>query len=132
MTPVCPQGYDVRVDEASLTGEADLVKKRIDADPMMLAGTQVMEGEGTMLVIAVGPYSQQGLIFQLMTNQQDEAGRLVLSLHAHRCVSCLSVRVSIHLFVCVCVYLSVHPFVHLSLSAHLSFVCLGEYLPHLL
>lgn len=65
----------MRVDEASLTGEADLVKKKIDSDPMLLAGTQVMEGGGTMLIIAVGPYSQQGLIFQLMMNREDDAGQ---------------------------------------------------------
>lgn len=67
------------MDEASLTGEADLVKKKMDTDPMLLAGTQVMEGGGTMLVTAVGPYSQQGLIFQLMTNHEDEAGTVLLS-----------------------------------------------------
>ena len=65
------------VDEASLTGEADLVKKKVDIDPTLLAGTQVMEGGGTMLVTAVGPYSQQGLIFKLMLNREDEAGQSV-------------------------------------------------------
>lgn len=65
------------VDEASLTGEADLVKKKVDIDPTLLAGTQVMEGGGTMLVTAVGPYSQQGLIFKLMLNREDEAGQYV-------------------------------------------------------
>lgn len=75
----------MRVDEASLTGEADLVKKVVDVDPMLLAGTQVMEGGGTMLVTAVGPYSQQGIIFQLMTNRDDQAGLSI-------CLSiCLSV-----------------------------------------
>ena len=67
----------MRVDEASLTGEADLVKKKVGVDPMLLAGTQVMEGGGTMLVTAVGPYSQQGIIFKLMINREDEAGWFV-------------------------------------------------------
>lgn len=62
------------MDEASLTGEAELVKKKVGVDPMLLAGTQVMEGGGTMLVTAVGPYSQQGIIFKLMTNREDDAG----------------------------------------------------------
>ncbi len=62
------------MDEASLTGEAELVKKKVGEDPMLLAGTQVMEGGGTMLVTAVGPYSQQGIIFKLMVNREDEAG----------------------------------------------------------
>ncbi len=35
------QSFDVKVDEASLTGEAELVKKQTDRDVMLLAGTQV-------------------------------------------------------------------------------------------
>ena len=60
------QGFDVKVDESSLTGEAELVKKHPDRDSMLYAGTQVMEGGGTMLVTAVGVSSQQGIIFKLM------------------------------------------------------------------
>ncbi len=45
---------------------------------MLLTGTQVMEGEGTMLVTAVGEYSQQGIIFKLMTNREDDAGKSLL------------------------------------------------------
>ncbi len=86
--PLPHQGYDVRVDEASLTGEADQVKKKVDADPMLLAGTQVMEGEGTMLVTAVGPYSQQGIIFKLMINREDEAGVCVCGCVVWGMLSC--------------------------------------------
>ena len=35
---------------------------------------QVMEGRGKMLVTAVGPNSQQGIIFQLMIQREEEAG----------------------------------------------------------
>lgn len=84
----------MRVDEASLTGEADLVKKKVGVDPMLLAGTQVMEGGGTMLVTAVGPYSQQGIIFQLMTNREDEAGVYVCV-----CGGCMSMYVP--MYVCM-------------------------------
>ena len=31
-----------------------------------------MEGTGTMLVVAVGPHSQQGIIFTLMSKQQED------------------------------------------------------------
>lgn len=31
-----------------------------------------MEGGGRMLVTAVGPYSQQGIIFQLLTSRDEE------------------------------------------------------------
>lgn len=35
---------------------------------------QVMEGGGRMVVTAVGPNSQQGIIFQLLTQREDDAG----------------------------------------------------------
>ena len=57
-----------------MTGESDLVKKDLKKDPMLLAGTQVMEGGGTMLVTAVGPHSQQGIIFTLLNQKSDEEG----------------------------------------------------------
>ena len=33
-----------------------------------------MEGRGVMLVTAVGPSSQQGMIFELMSQQEEEVG----------------------------------------------------------
>ena len=39
--PTVSQGYDVKVDESSLTGEGDLAKKGIERDRMLYAGTQV-------------------------------------------------------------------------------------------
>lgn len=55
-----------QVDESSLTGESDHVKKGADFDPMVLSGTHVMEGSGKMLVTAVGINSQAGIIFTLL------------------------------------------------------------------
>ena len=84
----------MRVDEASLTGEAEQVRKKLDTDPMLLAGTQVMEGGGTMLVTAVGSSSQQGIIFTLMTSKDNQAGESMLSVHCHASMHvCLFVRV---------------------------------------
>ncbi|KAK1906950.1 Plasma membrane calcium-transporting ATPase 1 [Dissostichus eleginoides] len=37
------QGNDLKIDESSLTGESDLVKKTLEKDPMLLSGTHVME-----------------------------------------------------------------------------------------
>ncbi|XP_074862293.1 plasma membrane calcium-transporting ATPase 2 isoform X7 [Carettochelys insculpta] len=60
------QGNDLKIDESSLTGESDQVRKSIDKDPMLLSGTHVMEGSGRMLVTAVGVNSQTGIIFTLL------------------------------------------------------------------
>ncbi|XP_056138682.1 plasma membrane calcium-transporting ATPase 1b isoform X1 [Lampris incognitus] len=60
------QGNDLKIDESSLTGESDHVKKTLDKDPMMLSGTHVMEGSGKILVTAVGVNSQTGIIFTLL------------------------------------------------------------------
>ncbi|XP_028924805.1 plasma membrane calcium-transporting ATPase 4 isoform X2 [Ornithorhynchus anatinus] len=60
------QGNDLKIDESSLTGESDQVKKSLEKDPMLLSGTHVMEGSGRMLVTAVGINSQTGIIFTLL------------------------------------------------------------------
>ncbi|XP_075966674.1 plasma membrane calcium-transporting ATPase 2 isoform X3 [Anarhichas minor] len=60
------QGNDLQIDESSLTGESDHVKKCVDKDPMLLSGTHVMEGSGRMVVTAVGVNSQTGIIFTLL------------------------------------------------------------------
>lgn len=52
-----------------------LVKKTPESDPFLLAGTQVMEGGGTMLVTAVGENSQQGIIMMLLASQDKEEGK---------------------------------------------------------
>ncbi|XP_035517772.1 plasma membrane calcium-transporting ATPase 2 isoform X6 [Morone saxatilis] len=60
------QGNDVKIDESSLTGESDHVRKSAEKDPMLLSGTHVMEGSGRMVVTAVGVNSQTGIIFTLL------------------------------------------------------------------
>ncbi|CAG5130828.1 unnamed protein product, partial [Candidula unifasciata] len=67
------QSNDLKVDESSLTGESDHVKKGENRDPMLLSGTHVMEGSGKMLVVAVGPNSQTGIIFALLNESSEEA-----------------------------------------------------------
>ncbi|XP_077066918.1 plasma membrane calcium-transporting ATPase 4 isoform X1 [Siphateles boraxobius] len=66
------QGNDLKIDESSLTGESDHVKKTLEKDPMLLSGTHVMEGSGKMLVIAVGVNSQTGIIFTLLGGGDDD------------------------------------------------------------
>ncbi|XP_018318670.1 plasma membrane calcium-transporting ATPase 4-like [Agrilus planipennis] len=60
------QANDLKVDESSLTGESDPVVKDLNHDPMLLAGTYVMEGSGKMLTVAVGAYTQNGEIILLL------------------------------------------------------------------
>ncbi|XP_073324400.1 plasma membrane calcium-transporting ATPase 2 isoform X8 [Pagrus major] len=60
------QGNDLKIDESSLTGESDHVRKAADKDPMLLSGTHVMEGSGRMVVTGVGVNSQTGIIFTLL------------------------------------------------------------------
>ncbi|XP_004913960.1 plasma membrane calcium-transporting ATPase 2 isoform X10 [Xenopus tropicalis] len=66
------QGNDLKIDESSLTGESDQVRKSVDKDPMLLSGTHVMEGSGRMLVTAVGVNSQTGIIFTLLGASEAE------------------------------------------------------------
>jgi len=71
---VVVQSNDLKVDESSLTGESDLIKKHESKDPFLLSGTHIMEGSGKMLVLAVGENSQTGMIFKLLgaTKEDDE------------------------------------------------------------
>lgn len=42
------QGNDLKIDESSLTGESDHVRKSADKDPMLLSGTWPVDGGGTV------------------------------------------------------------------------------------
>ncbi|KAM7224688.1 hypothetical protein CapIbe_024226, partial [Capra ibex] len=66
------QGNDLKIDESSLTGESDHVKKSLERDPVLLSGTHVMEGSGRMVVTAVGINSQTGIIFTLLGASEGE------------------------------------------------------------
>jgi magnesium-transporting ATPase (P-type) len=54
------------VDEASLTGESDPIKKSPEEDPWCRSGTQVSEGSGRVLVVAVGTQSEWGKTMALV------------------------------------------------------------------
>uniref|UniRef100_A0A3Q1AN34 Calcium-transporting ATPase n=1 Tax=Amphiprion ocellaris TaxID=80972 RepID=A0A3Q1AN34_AMPOC len=75
------QGNDLKIDESSLTGESDQVRKSAEKDPMLLSGTHVMEGSGKMVVSAVGLNSQTGIIFTLLgAGENDEEKKVKKSL----------------------------------------------------
>jgi len=61
----------LKADESSQTGEPDLVPKTAEA-PVLLSGTKIMEGTGKMVVVAVGRYSQAGIIKHLILHGREE------------------------------------------------------------
>ena len=85
---VCADGVifeknDIGISEASLTGESVLKRKgdfvygegeesAVKCSPAVFAGTMVQEGQGRMLVLAVGSNTYQGLMEQKMAEDEDE------------------------------------------------------------
>ncbi|CAF3901784.1 unnamed protein product [Rotaria sordida] len=63
---VIVQSSDLKIDESSLTGETDLIKKGEGENIGLLSGTHVMEGSGRMVVLGVGLNSQVGNIMSLL------------------------------------------------------------------
>ena len=63
-----------RVDESALTGESEDIAKSVDDDPFLRSGSSILEGQGRILVTAVGRNSQQGQIFSSL-NTSDSGMR---------------------------------------------------------
>lgn len=59
------------VDEASLTGESDPIKKTREKDPWCRSGTQVSEGSGRILIVAVGLNSEWGKTMSLIQTAEE-------------------------------------------------------------
>eukprot|EP00744_Colponema_vietnamica_P008055 GILI01011515.1.p1 GENE.GILI01011515.1~~GILI01011515.1.p1 ORF type:complete len:1048 (-),score=370.45 GILI01011515.1:173-2893(-) len=69
--------FNLSIDESSMTGESKLVRKRLPGhsdkgDPFVISGTKVEEGNGSMLVLAVGDKSIQGKTMRLLEEAADE------------------------------------------------------------
>lgn len=65
------EGGEVHMDESTLTGESEPVRKGNDA-PFLLSGTTVSEGAGVMLVTAVGSRCEWGRVIALTTGSEAE------------------------------------------------------------
>ena len=80
------EGNGIKMDESALTGESDAMKKEpyhkclelMDKEdksnlpsPLILSGTNCIEGSGKALVLAVGENSQKGLIRRTVDNAQE-------------------------------------------------------------
>ncbi len=77
---------ELKVDEASMTGESEPTSKGAE-DPLMLTNTSVIAGTGTMLVTAVGPNTEWGATLRRMqespleeTPLQAQLGATVLAI----------------------------------------------------
>ncbi|PIA13438.1 calcium-translocating P-type ATPase [Coemansia reversa NRRL 1564] len=63
------EGHNITCDESSATGESDAIKKGSVSerrDPFILSGAKVLEGVGSMVVVAVGARSFYGKIMMAM------------------------------------------------------------------
>ena len=81
------EGNGIKMDESALTGESDAMKKeKLDKclelkqsgekklpSPLILSGTNCIEGSGKGVVIAVGDHSQKGIIRRTVDNAQENS-----------------------------------------------------------
>ena len=81
------EGNGIRMDESALTGESDAMKKEkydkckelLDKGetklpyPLILSGTNSVDGSGKGIVIAVGEHSQKGIIRRTVDNAAEDS-----------------------------------------------------------
>ena len=82
------EGNGIKMDESALTGESDAMKKEkyekcveilksgektSIPSPLILSGTNCIEGSGKGVVIAVGGHSQKGIIRRTVDNAQENS-----------------------------------------------------------
>ena len=79
------EGNGIKMDESALTGESDAMKKETYQkcielqdkgeeklpSPLILSGTNCIEGSGKAIVLAVGEHSQKGIIRRTVDNAQE-------------------------------------------------------------
>ena len=83
---VMVEGNGLRMDESALTGESKAVKKKPyeecleemekgiqnPSSNILLSGTNVIEGTGSCIVIAIGEHSQKGIIRGVIDNSSED------------------------------------------------------------
>ncbi len=63
----------LEIDESSMTGESDFVKKDSTKNPFLLSGTKVTDGYGAMLVTGVGINTEWGKLMSIDTPANEQA-----------------------------------------------------------
>ena len=81
------EGNGIKMDESALTGESDAMKKETYdkcnellkkgekklPSPLILSGTNCVEGSGKGIILAVGEHSQKGIIRRTVDNAQEDS-----------------------------------------------------------
>lgn len=65
-------GYSLKLDESSMTGESDHVEVNGTMNPFLLSGTKVIDGFGSMLVTSVGMNTAWGEMMSSITRNVGE------------------------------------------------------------
>lgn len=78
MDGILIEGNNISVDESSLTGETNEIKKRVPTEyevsenPFLISSSKVMSGTGLMVVAAVGKNSYYGKLKMKIQQDEDE------------------------------------------------------------
>ncbi|BAT76789.1 hypothetical protein LR48_Vigan728s000700 [Vigna angularis] len=73
-------GHSLAIDESSMTGESKIVEKNSN-DPFLISGCKVADGNGTMLVTAVGINTEWGLLMASISEDNGEETPLQVRLN---------------------------------------------------
>ncbi|KAL3691034.1 hypothetical protein R1sor_004685 [Riccia sorocarpa] len=75
------EGHEMTIDESSMTGESMPRHKTVENDPFLLSGTKVQDGEGKMLVTAVGMNTEWGHLMATLGEEGDTETPLQVKLN---------------------------------------------------
>ncbi|KAL2622967.1 hypothetical protein R1flu_003172 [Riccia fluitans] len=75
------EGHEVTIDESSMTGESMPRHKSVENDPFLLSGTKVQDGNGRMLVTAVGMNTEWGHLMATLGEEGDTETPLQVKLN---------------------------------------------------
>ncbi|XP_010536881.1 PREDICTED: calcium-transporting ATPase 8, plasma membrane-type [Tarenaya hassleriana] len=74
-------GHSLALDESSMTGESKIVPKNTNKDPFLMSGCKVADGNGIMLVTAVGINTEWGLLMASISEDNGEETPLQVRLN---------------------------------------------------